>query len=1103
MYKRALMLTAATVALLSGPAFADTNVDTATTTALKTSTAGNIDIKPNGSVTITAAQPVLELDANNTTIIIEPNGTVSNKDTTSAIGVQLDASGISGGFTSGGVIDLSGTGSLKTGVLIQGTGVFTGDINLQAGSTVTVSGDNSVGLRLATNATLTGNLTMAGSIGAGSSSTTGANNNTAVELDGTVNGNILNSGNITAVGGSTSSANPNSRGLVIIGAVNGSLTNTGSIQTIGTTAPGLSGNSEGGLALAIANNITGGIYNSGPSSSADTTTPRGSIRVAGVAQAVLISPSAAGSANTTPINIGIYADGVDPGYSFLNRGNISVQPIDPNFTTTAIQFIGLSSAVDVTLQGGFFNGGTITSSTANDPHAGSATSTTALWIGSFANVPSIVNSNQSGVGTITATMGGSSALGGTATAIRIDNSANLDIPVGTGVSIINSGTISAQASTSDATVTTLQAFAIVDLSGKVNSIVNSGVISAGVSGGNTTSASVFAQAVNVASNITGGVNFQNTGAVIGDVFFGIGNDTLNVVGAPNVGASVIGNITFNGTTGGGTDVLTIGNFGTVRGKVTEIAGTNLDVTVDQGGRLTLLNDTNSLLVRNFDLNLGANLGITLSQSFNGTNVPVIKSTNTIALDVASPSNLSIGFGSFIGTGASNSNFILFDAPTGGLTISDPTNVQTAVTSAIPFLFQGSVCGNNIAFFTACGGVPPARSQLVLNLNLKARDAVFFDPAASTVRSDTFGYQLFPFVNEALAHDDELGAALIEAGLPVGGVPLTQAEGFALYNAIYADFAPDVTGASRSVAISLTDQATGPVGARQRALRMYANQPGSATLWGQEFGQRINGSEAPGGQYRNTGFGFALGLDGGDPRNGRYGGALSFYSGDTTESAPRESKTSSEYYMLSAYSDWRGRGLFFDTNVSVGYGNLTGNRQVDVVSVVRSAASKRASLFLSGGFSTGAVLASGGTSIVPQFSVDGLTMREEGYTETGGGDGVDLKVDPYYGKSLRAYLGTSIRQDLNFGDFFLQPEARVGYRYDFLADPAKLKASFASVTPASMFTLTGPDPGKGNLVAGGSLSVTTDAWSIGLNYDYIRATGGAVSQSGTISLVGRI
>ena len=32
------------------------------------------------------------------------------------------------------------------------------------------------------------------------------------------------------------------------------------------------------------------------------------------------------------------------------------------------------------------------------------------------------------------------------------------------------------------------------------------------------------------------------------------------------------------------------------------------------------------------------------------------------------------------------------------------------------------------------------------------------------------------------------------------------------------------------------------------------------------------------------------------------------------------------------------------------------------------------------------------------------MREEGYTETGGGDGLDLQVAPYYANSLRTFLG---------------------------------------------------------------------------------------------------
>ncbi len=115
--------------------------------------------------------------------------------------------------------------------------------------------------------------------------------------------------------------------------------------------------------------------------------------------------------------------------------------------------------------------------------------------------------------------------------------------------------------------------------------------------------------------------------------------------------------------------------------------------------------------------------------------------------------------------------------------------------------------------------------------------------------------------------------------------------------------------------------------------------------------------------------------------------------------------------------------------------------------------------------------------------------------------MNLRVQPYYANSARGYVGATIRHDIDFGDFFIQPEARAGYRYDFLADPVKLKAAFASV--GNNFQLTGPDPERGNLVAGGSLAVTTDTWSLGLNYDYLRGTNGAVSQTGTLTLIGRI
>jgi outer membrane autotransporter protein len=389
--------------------------------------------------------------------------------------------------------------------------------------------------------------------------------------------------------------------------------------------------------------------------------------------------------------------------------------------------------------------------------------------------------------------------------------------------------------------------------------------------------------------------------------------------------------------------------------------------------------------------------------------------------------------------------------------------------------------------------------LVLNLTPKTAEEIGLTGYAA---------KMFPVANLALASDDQLGAAVINAGLPVDGKQLTAEEGRTLYEAVYSQFAPNVTGASRALAIELTDQSSGPVGARQRALRMYAGQPGDLTLWGQEFNFALN-ADANAGTigYRDTGFGIVIGADGGDPADGRYGAALTFYSGDINEKQPQRSKTNSDWAMLTGYTDWRGRGLFLDTQIAAGVGQLDGKRTISVGGVTRTADGKRDTLLGTIGMTTGVILTTGSTVFTPQISPDGLAMKENGYTEQGGGDptggdAFDLNVKSTYYESARGFIGADVRQDLNLGDFYLQPQARAGYRYDFLANAPKIKASFAS-TPGTDFTLTGPDPDKGNVVLGGSLATTTGAWSVGVNYDYLRGNNGTVSQVGTLTLVGRI
>ena len=688
--------------------------------------------------------------------------------------------------------------------------------------------------------------------------------------------------------------------------------------------------------------------------------------------------------------------------------------------------------------------------------------------------------------------------GGTATAVLIDGAPVSGttvtlvnkITVDTGGSIFATATVTDPASTA---VTQLVAIGIEDRSNSLANINNFGTISAQttiLTNGHT----AIAHAVDVSLN-TIGLDFENKGTVIGDVLFGTGDSSYVLTGSGSgIGqvASHTGAINF----AGGNDNLTLNSFSNVAGAITS-QGT-LTVSVADHATLAVQNvvtgSGTNLLVKDFTTTGGNLSTVDLSVTSGLATRALIEATGTIAFSPGT--NLGITYGSFIPAGGT---FMLLSAPTGNLSITpgDLANYNLAVGGAtsIPFLFNSAslainpIGGNDVLELTV---VPKTQTQLGLS---------------------GYAVQMFPLANVAISSDDALGAALV-AGIN------SQADAQKVYSA----FAPDVSGGTRAVAISITDQATGVVSARQRQLRLFSKEPGELTLWGNEFGEYlsthgqtkrgVDGVTLPTGTcttscpsvtlngFKDHGFGFSLGLDSGAPEDGWYGAAFTFYTGDVQAgsgtTAPT-SKTGELWYLLTGYTDWRGRGLFVDSQVSVGYGQLKGKRFLDLTVPVagttntttfsREADSNRAALVGTLGLTTGALMKFGSTFFTPQLSIDGLTMREEGYTEINGGTGFDLAVKPYYANSLRAFLGTEVRQDINLGDFFLQPSARVGYRFDFLNDPTKLRAQFSDsntatlgTNPGTPFTIRGPDPSRGNIVGGLNLNATTDNWTIGLSYD---------------------
>ena len=862
----------------------------------------------------------------------------------------------------------------------------------------------------------------------------------------------------------------------------------------------------------------------------------------------------------------------NPGYGMINRGNIRTTPESPDTSSTAMIINGASPADNTVIAGGLLDTGAITSSASSSVNTDSAVSTDTLTIGRYTTIPRIVVSGEetssatTTSGTILGTVSGPG--GGTATAVGIlDNASVPEIDVllhGSIVAQVSTSTLAPTADFASSKTPFVQdSIAIIDASGTLKTINNAGSINALTTTQTPAPNAVVsttARAIDLLAGTTGATTINNSGVIQGDIYFNsAGNNNVLNVGNTGAGAGdisgnantavaavqgsavtntpfayasiseniVTANAGFAPTTnpdilsfGAGTgNQLHVGGYGYVNSVILSAAG-GLDVEVDNNAQLFVANtqQTGTANVRNFTVN-GGTLGLTITQA-SSTPTPVITATG--AATISATAGIGLQFGSFISSAnpakPTAQTVVLISAPTltdAGLTLQNTTLAQN-----IPFLFESPGESSSVPTPLA---LSTSGSNHILTMTLLPR-SVGKTNADGTAGLNLSGaaLQMFPNTAAALANDPLLGTA-IASSLTVynnnngasSGINIAASQLKA--QQIFSQFAPDVSGGSRQVAIMITDQATGPVAARQRLLRSYGNSDGEMTLWGNEYAGMISdkGRFDAEGDLTTTkahGFGFSLGMDAGSARAGWYGGALTFYSSDVIETLPRQSDTNLEWYMLTGYTDWRAAHVFLDTKIDIGYGSFDGKRTLVIGNQGRVAEGKRAGLLGAIGGSTGLFLNAGGLQFMPQISLDGMSMREEGYTESGGGDGFDLQVAPYYANSLRTFLGVDTKKSFDMWGATMSPEVRFGYRYDLVNMPVKLKAAFASAgsgtltglnAPGSSFTFVGPDPDTGNLLAGFSFGGGTDTWNLGISYDWIRGNNASTTQVGALTLLGRI
>ncbi|HEV2649626.1 MAG TPA: hypothetical protein VGU69_00080, partial [Rhizomicrobium sp.] len=878
MNKRVLMLSAATAAVLAGPALAagPTTITTVQDKVVATSTTGDLTINSGGGIkggTSTAA--LITIDSSNT---VENAGVLTATADTTPVGFLIDASkNAVGSLDNGGTLDMTASGTTKRGVYfsaVNGVGSFTGPITFDSSSVVKIVGDSSTAMYFDAGTILNGDVTMDGTVtmtrASGTSSTTTSSIGIGQFL-GTINGNVTLDGTLSAVGAGTS-------GIAVLGSINGcntavvtgcteigTLANEGTLTVTGISTRSISGvNPESDAALVVQGSIAGGIVNDGPTA-AGTATAVASMTANGTANPTILIESLT-TANT-PLKIGIDTlDSNAPTASFINRGIISATPVDPANTqvtiTRAIAIAGQSLA-PVNFTGDFFTSGLISAaitSVTPAPASGGNITATALEIQNYVNIPDIHVSGQSagafsGAGNIAASASGTAGsllaqailINGVPTTGGTVVTTVPKITIDVGASVSAAATF--QPTSTDATgrnITALQAGAIIDESNSLHELDNAGTISAVVTQNLPTGLVGVARAVDVSQDATVGLNFNNSGTVVGDVLFGGGNDIYSIAGTSTRLATQTGEVDF----GAGTDQLMVGAFSNVSGIITSQG--SLAVSVAQNGILTVQNvldastTARNLTVTSLDV-AGATgaatgtLNITVSQD-TVVGTPVINSTGAVTF--GSGANFGIRYGSFIPTSTAadgSSLFTLIQAPAGQLSISaaDLARYNSQVTGQnLPFLFEDA----NLALNTANGS-----DMLQLRIAPKT---------VTELGLTGYGRQIFPFANAALANDNNLGAAMI-AGIN------SQKDAQKAYDA----FAPNASGGERAIAISLTDQATGVVAARLRELRLFAKETGDLTLWGHEFAEELSnkgqtkgtadGTETLNG-YKDHGFGFSLG-----------------------------------------------------------------------------------------------------------------------------------------------------------------------------------------------------------------------------------------------------
>ena len=491
----AAALVPATLAV-AAPAMADTTVSTTSTTPLATSTAGNVTIASGGNLKV-ATGPAVTVDSANT-VTVASGGTITAGEGDNATGI----------FIAPVTTTISNSGTI---IVTQTYSVPDADGNAIAdGPLATVS--NRYGIHLGSGGTLTGSVSNSGTINLDGL------DSAAIALDSTVAGSFTNTGTVTVigdrsvgirtgavtgdvtVGGTVQVAGQGAQVLTVGGDIGGALKINGALrQATGITTDGgtsltlpRSALQSGAAAVEVSGNVAKGILVYAPSSSTATDQSTGSIIAYGNGAGLLVGGATDTTIGGGTTNLGTYSLGID--------GSVTASAFYSANNAYGVVIGGQGG--NVTLTNGIGVGGTISATTVDS-------SAVALLINAGSTVTTLTND-----GTIKAVI--SSPGIGESYAVR-------DLS-GTLTTVNNTGDITVTGSSEDK-------LAAIDLSANTSGVTIKQSLNATDAASQTTDKAATGYNVDSATVYT---------SIVGNIYTGSGNDTLDIQSGKVTGTSFLG-----------------------------------------------------------------------------------------------------------------------------------------------------------------------------------------------------------------------------------------------------------------------------------------------------------------------------------------------------------------------------------------------------------------------------------------------------------------------------------------------------------------------------------------------------------------------------------